>query len=328
MKNTMTHPLLISHSVIRDLFHNAKHIALAAHIRPDGDAVGSLLGLGNALLHHGKQIQMILTDGVPASHRELPNAHLIKKKLETPADLYISLDCSDLKRLGNPFEDRVPHLNIDHHISNTYYAEFNYVEPQAAATAEVIASHLKEWGLTFDKDSATPLLAGIITDTIGFRTGNTTSMTLRLAADLIDQGADLYNTYYQNLTRQPVKALRLWEKSLSQMTYENQLIYASISLADKRSAGYDSTDDADFINLLSTIDDVKIAIVFVELSKDLVKVSWRAAPGYDVSKIATMFGGGGHVAASGAEVKGSLTQVKELIINTTKQLMSEEKSAN
>lgn len=308
--------------VIKNLFQNAQKIAVASHIRPDGDAVGSLLGLGNALIAAGKDVQLVLQDGVPSDQTNLPGAELVKRKVDGDVDLFIAVDCSDLARLGTVLGDRMVDLNIDHHITNINFAKVNFVLPEAAATCEVIASHLACWGLPLNKNSATCLLAGIITDTIGFRTSSTTSTTLRLAADLVDQGIDLYQVYYDNLVKKPLRSIRLWQKGLSGLQKVDRLIYTVLSLADKKSIGYDGNDDADLINIMNSIEDVDIAIVFVQLSKNIVKVSWRSRPGFDISRVAIKFGGGGHPAASGAEIAGELDEVVSRVVAASAQVLS------
>ncbi len=309
--------------MIRSRIQTATHVVVTSHIRPDGDAIGAVLGLGTALLDAGKQVQIVLLDGIPANFRHLPNSQLVTHKIHGEYDLSIVLDCSDLKRTGGVFGEEKPQINIDHHVTNENFAHINWVEPEAAATCEILTVMLPKWGLEISQAVATALLAGIVTDTIGFRTSNTRPITLRCAADLMEMGAPLSEVYYHTLLRQSYVATKLWEKGLARLQRQDRLVFTSLSIQDKRDIGYNGNDDADLINLLSTIDDVDISIIFVEQSSEKTKVSWRAQPGWDVSQIAVQFGGGGHPAASGAEIPGTLDEVIQTVIQQTTKMTAE-----
>jgi phosphoesterase RecJ-like protein len=153
---------------------SAKTILIVSHVRPDGDAIGALLGLGLALQQAGKTVQMVLNDGLPASFRHLPGSEQIKKEIQGDADLFITVDCADFKRTGKQFENfRKPDINIDHHITNENFGQLNLIEPEAVATSAILTEHLPEWGLEITQAVAANLATGIVTDTLGFRTSNT-----------------------------------------------------------------------------------------------------------------------------------------------------------
>lgn len=310
-------------NTINEYLHQANRVVITSHIRPDGDAVGAVLGLGTALQEAGKQVQVVLADGLPAVFRHLPNSKLVSRKMQGEYDLAVVLDCSDLQRTGEVLGGRKPEINIDHHVTNLDFAQINLVQPEAAATCEILAACLPGWGFTVSQPAATLLLAGIVTDSIGFRTSNTRPQTLRCAADLMELGAPLSEVYYHNLLRQSYEAAGLWGKGLARLQRQDRLVYTSLSLDDKHQIGYNGNDDADLINLLSTIDDADIAIIFVELNGGIVKVSWRAQPGFDVSQIAVKFGGGGHLAAAGAQIPGTLEEVIKIVLDTTASMASE-----
>jgi bifunctional oligoribonuclease and PAP phosphatase NrnA len=306
---------------IRQRLQLSERIMLIAHVRPDGDAIGSLLGLGNALIKAGKKVQMVLADGVPASFRHLPGSQLVQHQVEGDVDLRIVLDCSDLNRIGPAAATLTPiDLNIDHHITNLNYASINLVEPKAVATSAILADHMPEWGLETDIDVASALLSGIIADTIGFRTSNMTPAALRLAADLFETGVDLPDLYNRALNRRSYAAARYWGQGLGHLQRDNGLVWTILTLEDRLAAGYAGNDDADLVNILTSIDDSQVAVVFIEQREDRVKVSWRSQPGIDVSQIALQFGGGGHPAAAGVEIKGSLETVVELVLQATRKL--------
>jgi phosphoesterase RecJ-like protein len=307
---------------IRALIDQAQKILLVSHVRPDGDAVGSILGLGTSLIAAGKQVQMILTDGIPSNFLFLPGSKMIKRTAEFPVDVSIVLDISDLNRIGNVLLSSKPDINIDHHITNLNFATINLVEPASAATSCILVEHIPNWGLTIPQDSATALLAGIVNDTLGFRTSNTSAATLRQAAQLMDLGANLPDLYYESLMRRSYASTKFWGYGLTHIQQEDGLVWTSLTVDDRKTSGYSGNDDADLINFLSTIDEAKIAIIFVEHKNGHVKVSWRAKPGMDVSQIALSYGGGGHPAAAGADIPGTLADIQPKIIKDTLKLLA------
>lgn len=310
-----------NYEAVRKFFATHHRFLVTSHIRPDGDATGSLIGLGLALQAAGKSVQMVLTDGPSSSCDFLTGFDQIKKEISCDFDSLITLDCSDMGRLGEPFRSLKPDLNIDHHITNDNFAVLNWVEPEAAATAEILADHLPAWGLPVTKPVADALLMGIVIDTIGFKTTNVTPNTLRLSADLMELGAELPIIYSNGLDSHSFEAVRLWGYGISNIQMSGSLVWTTLSLEDRKTAGYPGRDDADLINLLSSIPKANIAVIFVEQNDGKVKVSWRAKPGFDVSKIAAIFGGGGHKAASGAEITGSLENVNKEVLEATKSLL-------
>jgi bifunctional oligoribonuclease and PAP phosphatase NrnA len=309
------------HQQIRQLFDSADNILIVSHVRPDGDAVGSLLGLGLALQASGKKVQMVLADGVPASFRQLPGANLITRKPISAFDVAIVVDASDLQRTGGVLNGNMPDLNIDHHVTNLNFARINFVVPDVEATASVLAENLPKWGLQINESVAKALLTGVVSDTLGFRTSNVRPHTLRLAADLMEKGANLSELYNRALIRRSYEATRFWGHGLEKLQREDHLVWTVLTLADRQKSSYPGNDDADLVNILSSIDNYDISIIFVEQKDNHVKVSWRAQVGWDVSHLALQFGGGGHPAASGADIPGSLSEVQEKVLIATRMLI-------
>jgi len=300
----------------------ANKILVLSHMRPDGDAVGSVLGLGLALQETGKEVQMVLMDGIPKNFQHLEGSDQIRIRASDDFDISIVLDCSDLKRVGINFEDDfIPTINIDHHITNKNFAQINLVDVSAPATAEILKEIILGLGLQISKSVAEALLTGLITDTLGFRTCNIHPKTLRIAADLMDVGVDLPMLYQHALLNRSYEAVRYWGAGISTLQFENRMLWATLSQEDRNKIGYPGRDDADLINVLSSINDVDIAIIFVEQPNETVKVSWRAKKGVDVSQIASDFGGGGHKPAAGAEVQGELEFIKKDVINATRNYL-------
>jgi phosphoesterase RecJ-like protein len=308
---------------IRRELETRNRILLVSHIRPDGDAIGSLLGFGLSLQTAGKQVDMSLADGVPANFRFLEASDQVKTRPRGSYDWVCVLDSSDLERVGPALNGLgMPDLNVDHHPTNLNFGRMNLVDTHAVATAEIIARLLSELNLPVTLPVASALLTGLITDTIGFRTSNMTPEALRLAAELMEIGADLPGIYHQALVGRSFEAIRFWGAGLSKVQRNGRMVWTSLSLEDRAEAKYPGRDDADLVNVLSAVDGVDVAMIFVEQPHGSVKVSWRSRPGFDVSRIAMRFGGGGHAAASGAELKGGLLEVQEVVLEATSPIVS------
>jgi phosphoesterase RecJ-like protein len=302
---------------------SANNILIVAHVRPDGDAIGAMLGLGLALQDSGKQVQMVLNDGLPASFRHLPGSNQVKKEIQGQPDLFITVDCADFKRTGRQFENyRKPDINIDHHVTNENFGQINLVEPGAVATSAILTDHIPMWGLKITRDVAANLATGIVTDTLGFRTSNTTPTSLRQMALLMETGINMPELYTRALVSRSFSAARYWGAGLSSLKTMDGMVYATLRLADRKQAGYGGSDDADLINVISAIEDHAVGLIFVE-QRDTVKISWRALQaGLDVAQIAKHFGGGGHKAAAGADISGSMDEIQPRVLQTTREMLN------
>jgi phosphoesterase RecJ-like protein len=305
---------------IKNLFAAAQRIAVIAHIRPDGDAIGSVLGLGTALQEAGKDVQFVLEDGASAVYRFLTNADQVQKEIQGEVDLTVVLDCSDLERTGAVLQGNQPDINIDHHKTNLNFARVNLVEEAAAATAQVLANHLPQWGLEISKAVAEALLTGILTDTIGFRTSNVSAATLHTAASLIEHGIDMPAIYHKVLIERTFEAVRLWGRGIDKLQRQDSILWGVLTAEDRKAASYPGKDDAELISLLSSVRDADVAVLFIEQDPQHVKVSWRARPGFDVSGAAMHFGGGGHAPAAGATIAGELDDVVRQVLDETKKI--------
>jgi len=310
---------------IKSRIQAAQRILVTSHVRPDGDAIGSSLALALALLDAGKQVQVVLSDGLPASFKYLPGGDMVRTKADGEFDLIVSVDCSDLERIGDALDGyHAPDIVIDHHITTEAFGTLNLIEPEAVATASVLTRHMGEWGLTLTAPIAANLITGLVTDTLGFRTSNTTPESLRQAADLMEFGADLSALYYLSLVRRTFVEAKYWGAGLSSLERSDGIIWATLTLADRKASGYTGNDDADLINIVSSIDDAEIAIMFVEQNTGKTKISWRGLkPDIDVSQIASQYNGGGHKAASGAELSGSLAEVRERVLEATRKIINQ-----
>ena len=308
---------------IKERLDRANKVMIASHIRPDGDAIGSLLGLGLALINSGKSVKMVLVDGVPASFRHLAGSSEIVREPSEEPDTFITVDCADFKRVGKAFESiGRPDINIDHHKTNEKFGKLNLIEPEEVATSAILANHLPAWGFQITKPVADALLTGIITDTLGFRTSNTNPSALRLCAMLMETGSNMPDLYMRSLVHKSFPAARYWGAGLSSLEQDSGIVWGTLTLADRRRAGYGGNDDADLINMISAIHGNKVGMIFVEQGDNHVKISWRALEdGIDVSPIAKQFGGGGHAAAAGADVPGHLSDIQPMVLKATREVL-------
>jgi phosphoesterase RecJ-like protein len=301
----------------------AQKVLIVSHIRPDGDAVCSMLGLGLALQNAHKEVQMVLKDGLMKDFKHLSGNEQINRKSEGNFDCRVVLDCSDLQRVGGTLGEVQPEICIDHHKTNLYFAKINLIQPESVATSAILADWIPKWGFSITQPIAEVLLSGIIYDSIGFRTSNMNSNVLRLAADLMDKGANLPDLYSKALMQPQFEAMRYWGFGLMNLHREDRLIWTQLCMQDRAEAKYPGLDDAELNNLLSNIDDIDVSVLFIEQRKDAVKVSWRARNGIDISTLALSFGGGGHPAAAGADVKGFLNEVREKVLEATHKFIDE-----
>ena len=310
-------------AAIKGRLEIAEKVLITSHVRPDGDAIGSLIGLGLALQNADKTVQMVLADGVPSSYRFLEGSDQVRKRTDGDFDTFISVDCADFKRTGKPFEsfDR-PDINIDHHITNERFGKLNLIEGKEVATAAILTKYLPSWGYEVTQPIAAALLIAIITDTLGFRTSNMTPEALRQAATLMETGVNMPELYMRGLVRRSYEASRYWGAGLSKLETGDGLVWSALTLEDRKATGYSGNDDADLINEISAIDGKKVGMIFVEQHDNHVKVSWRALEkGIDVSTVAKHFGGGGHAAAAGADIQGRLSDIKPLVLKTTREIL-------
>ncbi|MGQ9889258.1 MAG: DHH family phosphoesterase [Aggregatilineales bacterium] len=297
----------------------AASILLVTHVNPDGDAIGSLLGLAAALRERGCRVDTAVDGGVPNFLAFLTGADSVCDALSAGEwDLMISLDASDEARTGQAGAYGRAHsravINVDHHPTNTFFGDIFLVLPEAVSTTEVLFHLLDHMRQPLSVEAATALLTGLATDTLGFRTNNVTAATLRIAIALMEAGAPLHEVIARTLNNKSYKMLLLWQRALASMTLHEQVIAASISQEDLRSTGLTNTADAGLSSFLVSVREAVIAVVFKELEDGRVELSMRSKPGYDVASVALGLGGGGHVQAAGATIDGPLPAARARVL--------------
>ena len=310
----------------RRWLHAAEHICVVSHTSPDGDAVGSMLGLTWALRAAGKRVSPVLPDDVPATFAFLPGSAEVTQEAPADADLLVALDTADIERLGSLVRqlDWPIDINIDHHVSNSRFGSINLVASDTAATAEYLVELLQPFGLALDEQVANCLLTGLVTDSLGFRTDSTEPATLATAQKLMQHGGRLHEIYERTLHRRSFEAIKLWGQALGTARCEDGLAWTQVTLEGKAEIGYTANGDADVVSQLTAIEGAEVAVVFVERPDAEVKISWRAVSGLDVAAIAQHFGGGGHRAAAGANVHGTtLVQAERMVLRRTRAALQQ-----
>lgn len=310
-----------------DLIRKANRIAIATHIGPDGDAIGSMVGLGYALEKYGKEVTLLNDDPVPSLLQFIPGSNQIRATLEafTP-DLLIGVDSSDGERLGRAayqlVKSGLPTINLDHHISNDGYGTLNLIDPDWVSTTEGVLELLDVLRITLDEQLAFCLLTGLVTDTRGFRTSNVTAKTLSIASRLVEAGANLPRIAALSLDRYLLHELGLVGMGLSNLKFEDHVAYTVIRLDDNpeflKAPGLSS--------MLLGIEGAYVAAVFSERTGQRVEMSLRAMPGFDVAKVASALDGGGHVAAAGATVEGNVDAITAKVVGMLKQAVRDGKA--
>jgi phosphoesterase RecJ-like protein len=311
----------------RDLVAEAESIIVVTHERPDADAVGSLLSMSLALEERGIRSVPVLLEGLPNRYGFLPGSPAVVAEPPAEADLLIVVDCSDFERTGflpGAFP-RTPDVNIDHHPTNTAFAALNLVQTKAAATTQILYSLFVDLGWPLSGPVATNLMAGLISDTIGFRTSSVTPETFHVATELMKVDIPYVDTYANLINRRSFDALRYWGAGLSKVQQRDGLIWTTLTLEDRLAAGYAGSGDADLVDILTTISGAEMVLVFVEQTEARVKVSWRSLNGVDVSRLAERFGGGGHAPAAGATLDGELPAVMAEVLKATQGAMENRK---
>ena len=305
----------------------SKKIGITYHVSPDGDAVGSVLALFNALKSLNKDCYIISKDTLSENLKFLKGSDEITGEITEPvdeADIVVVLDCGNLERVSaNLKEFTGTIVNIDHHLSNDKYGDVNYIDSNAAATAEIVFELLNLMGISFAKENSvikdigTCMYTSIVTDTGAYRHSNVTERTHKISAILKKIGVD--NTFiYQSLfDNKDFSRIKLIGKALSnmQLILNGKVALLEIDKNFTADLGIDIGDTSDIISYGLQIKGVEVTLLLKEV-EDGVKASLRAKSYVDVRKIAEVFGGGGHVRASGIKIKNmSMEEAKYEILN-------------
>ncbi len=328
--------LLINPTLVRQamaLIEPAQRIVLMAHEHPDGDCIGSALGLAHILRQLGKICVPTCADPAPGTLAFLPGLEALRDTLgDEDFDLVIALDAGELQRFGPLYErhrtflDNATILNIDHHISSSGCGRVNIIDPAAAATAELLVLFQQQAGLPLDRDAALCLLTGLITDTHSFQYTNTTARTMDVAAVLLRAGA-IPETVVKPVYRVRPLALARFEAlviSNAHTACGGRLIWSQATGAALEATGADAEMDDNFAGMLRDIEGVHIAALFKSYGEPgTTRLSLRCAAPFNAAAICQRFGGGGHERAAGATLHIPIEEATALVVADLEQTLKD-----
>jgi len=314
---------------IAEAIRKNQRFAVLSHVRPDGDALGSQLALGLSLKKLGKEVRIWNEEGMLEKYSFLPRAELLSKPPAAPEDVDVvfALDTAIQNRLGTALpavKSTKLCINIDHHPSNPKYGDIVYIDPKAPATGQILFELITNQKLPIDADIATNLYVAISTDTGSFQYPNTTARTFEIAAELIRAGVDVGLISQLTYENYPRRRLELLRDLLGTLHFDanDRVASFSLTLDCAKTLGVLPEDNEGLIDHIRAIRGVIVAIFFEELSDGKVRVSMRSKSNkVNVCAICEKFGGGGHVLAAGARIRGSLAEVEKKVLEEVRNVV-------
>jgi phosphoesterase RecJ-like protein len=305
-----------------EAIRGAQRITAICHENPDGDTVGAAVAIAIAAERLGKQAEVVSADVPPPFLAVVPRIESIKRAPSLEPDVAVVVDAGDLSRTGRVATEHAEWLaaarivNIDHHVSNPGFGAVNWVDPNAAATCEMVALLLPELGVDIDEELATVLMTGIVQDTHTFAHPNATPRTLRVAADLVAAGAPLSRLNRAVYADKPYSTMALWGQLLGgmQQRCDERIVYSSMTLAVLAAVGAEPSASEGFIDLLTQTRAGDVAVLFKEADAHTTRVSVRTSDRADAVAITSVFGGGGHVRAAGCTLAEPIERARELVL--------------
>ncbi len=315
---------------IVDIIENNNSFLITSHVYPDGDSLGTMLGLGIFLKEKlGKQVDMVQDGQIPGVYKFLPQWNAIKNQdqLQEKYQVLIALECPSPSRMGTVMQNVQPGyvvVNIDHHKDNQLYGDINWLDAEASAVGELIYEIIYK----INPDALTPeiatcLFAAMFTDTGGFHYSNTTGKTLRYSADLLDRGVNGWEIARKVYHTRPYNMTRLLGKMMAgiHIVHQGKIAYGIITREMFQECGCEPNDTEGFINPIRAVEGIEIGILFQETLDGKTKASFRSMGRYDVAELAQKFNGGGHKMAAGALMEGPIPVVTESVLENVIQWM-------
>ena len=313
----------MTREAVVDAILGADRITAICHENPDADSLGSALALRFAMERAGKDVEVVAADGVPPFLAGLPGAGDVRRSPSLEPDVAVVLD-GPLSRTGAVVRDhadwlgRATVVNIDHHVSNDGSGvTAAFVDPEAAATCEMMALLLPALGAELDERIATVLAAGIVQDTHTFAHPNATPRTLRVMADLVAAGAPLSRLHKAIYADKPFSTMALWGRMLNGIGQrrDGRIVHAAQTLEMLRETGSDATATEGFVDLLASTRTGDITVLFKETDASHVRVSVRTTDRADAVAITSAFGGGGHARAAGCSLDLPLSETIRRVLD-------------
>ncbi|MGO1367935.1 MAG: DHH family phosphoesterase [Senegalia sp. (in: firmicutes)] len=306
-------------------------IYLISHVNPDGDSIGSLLALGKALKNiYNDKVILLKSDNIPNKFMFLKDIDLLSNLdvLDNIKDnsILITLDCGDISRIGstlNYIEKFNKIINIDHHISNDKFGDINILDSKTSSTGEIVFNLLKDNKLKIDKNIATSLYMAISTDTGSFKYESATSKTYKAAAELLEYDIDKSKIIFELYQNRSIEKTNIFIEAIKNIEFhnDNKIGNTTVTLEMMRKVNASPEDVNGIVEFIRDTENVEVAYVIKEVENNKFKISFRSKAYLDVSAIANVFGGGGHIRASGITIDGDLSNIKEnLLIEIRKRL--------
>jgi phosphoesterase RecJ-like protein len=304
-------------------------ICVVGHVRPDGDCIGSQLALALALKNEGKDVTCWNEDPVPAKLAFLDAQKVFGlPKQGRTFDCVVATDCASFERLGKIRDcigERRVFINIDHHTSNTRYADLNWVSSKEPSTGELIYRLMKAANWPITRPIADCLFTAVSTDTGSFQYASTTPATFNVASHLVELGADIDRVSQEVYQSYPLARVQLVRHVYNKfrLTHDSRTAYFWLKKRDYTRTGAQRDDSEGLIDHIRAIEGVIVACVFEEIEPELTRISLRSKSGdVDVNQIAGQFGGGGHPAAAGARIPGKPLAVQRRVLNVVKKALN------
>lgn len=313
--------------VIRD--HSA--FILLSHARPDGDAIGSQIALGHALEAMGKTVHYVNEDKLPGNLAFMAGSEKITSPPDTPVDcqVCIALDCATRPRLGENALKAASlatiWINIDHHVSNTGYADLNHIDGSSPATGQIIYHLITSQGFPLPDESRDAIYVATSTDTGSFQYSNTSAATYEMAADLVRRGLDVGTINTQIYDNNPYRKIELLRALLNtlELSEDGKVADCQLPRSVKEQYQLKPEDSEGQIDVIRSIKGVLVAAFFEELPDGKIRVSLRAKDAsVDVCEIAQQFGGGGHTRAAGIRMPGPLNEARSQVLKAISKTLS------
>lgn len=312
-----------------EILKSARSVFIASHIMPDGDCLGAQLALGLALRALGKSVTLALDDKIPETYNFLPGVDEIADRVPGDEEVFVYVDGSDATRYGKALDRRRsgtrPVINIDHHATNEPFADLNLVDAEAASTAEIVYDLIRALGVTSTPPMAQALLTGIVTDTLGFRTVNTSPETLEKATALLRSGASIAEIVDRVYNRRSYNSLRVLGQAIANSHLDGGVIWSQVDQKTLRALGVNGSGASGIVNQLLTVAEARIAFFLVEKEDGRVDLGLRSRSGVDISGVAKRLGGGGHKQAAGAILPPPFETAAQRVLAAIKEEMKDER---
>ena len=319
-------------SQVVELIENKEKFAITTHVRPDGDGIGSSLGLRWLLTSLGKEAEVIVRDEIPNSYKNLPGAESIRRvsEIDCEYDAVFVMECSDMDRPGIKLLEKQLVVNIDHHATCEHFGTINWIDPTASAVGEMIYNLCKAIGGKVSSEIAECVYMALVTDTGSFHFPNTSERTLKVASELVKAGANpsqvseaVYNSYsWSRIALMQMVIATLKRSADGRIAWMRQ----TREMVEK--TGAVDGDNNGFVNIPLSAQEVFASFYMREVGQGAYRVSLRSKGEINVARIAEMFGGGGHKNAAGCRLEGSWDELELLLVKALAEEIDSARNAS